>query len=160
MIRPQPRPTRIRDEKYLAWIREQPCLVTMHKPCDDIEAHHIRRNGKSGVGTKPSDRRAVPLCASLHRWYHERGHSEFQRVFRVTLEAEISRLNREYEQLHPEPKVKREMKVRPVVEHFVIRCECRRVLRIPASKAVVVFGNVVYSCSGCGNMHAAFRRAR
>lgn len=116
-----PKPKRERDEKYLAWIRTQPCLVHASYPCEKlhgnagtIDAHHVRERGKGGVGTKPSDRRTVPLCRIAHENYHSMGRPEFERGYVVDLEAEIKRLNLEYSKLHPAPKERRRpsMKVR------------------------------------------------
>ena len=50
------KPIRKRDEAYLAWIRQQPCLFTGALAQDGyvmVEAHHIRATGHGGIGTKP-----------------------------------------------------------------------------------------------------------
>ncbi len=59
-----------RDPVYLALLRQLPCLKCGMEPCG--ECAHIRCNsgthGKhNGMGKKPSDRWAVPLCAACHR---------------------------------------------------------------------------------------------
>jgi hypothetical protein len=69
-----------RDERYLRYIREQPCCV-----CGgiDVDPHHIRvgsiGDGKlaAGMGQKSSDRWAVPLCRRHHDQCHATGEAQF-----------------------------------------------------------------------------------
>jgi len=113
MIRPQPRPIRKRDKDYLAWIREQRCLV--HRSiCGSptIEAQHVREEGQGGIGTKPDDSRTVPLCTYAHHLYHEYGRKWFETEYRVNLEAAIQSYNYQYAQTHPKPKRERTLKPR------------------------------------------------
>lgn len=58
------RQPRLLDAGYLAWLRKRSCTIcgTVHM----IEAAHIRF-GLTGIGRKPDDARAVPLCAVCHR---------------------------------------------------------------------------------------------
>ena len=71
---------RERDESYLDYIRSQPCCL-----CGgiDADAAHIRvgsiNDGKreTGMGEKPSDRWAVPLCRRHHREQHSMNEMEF-----------------------------------------------------------------------------------
>jgi putative HNHc nuclease len=63
-----------RDPKYLAAIRRLPCLVCRAAPCD---AAHVRIGSHTGMGQKPSDRRAVPLCHRHHRQQHSIGERSF-----------------------------------------------------------------------------------
>ena len=57
-------------EDYLAFVRRLPCVVC-GRP-DHVQAAHVRypsyKHGKTdtGVGRKPDDRWAVPLCESHH----------------------------------------------------------------------------------------------
>jgi hypothetical protein len=64
-----PKPIKYRSEKYLAWIRTQPCLV-----CGgNSEACHVRKlKGGAGTGTKPHDFCAIPLCRNHHSYELER----------------------------------------------------------------------------------------
>lgn len=71
------RSPRVRDEKRLAWLRTQPCVV-----CGDntsSEAAHIRvcslEHGKehTGMAQKPDDKWTVSLCSSCHREQHSAG---------------------------------------------------------------------------------------
>jgi hypothetical protein len=59
-----------RDEAYLALIRQLPCLSCGMEPCG--EAAHIRLQSaphgkREGMGRRPSDRWATPICGSDHR---------------------------------------------------------------------------------------------
>lgn len=62
---------------YLAWLREQACLVPGcgASPC---EAAHVRRGTDGGMGRKPSDRWSVPLCTQHHRQQHAMGEASFE----------------------------------------------------------------------------------
>jgi hypothetical protein len=66
---------RLRDEKYLAWIREQPCCLC-GRPA---EAAHLRvgsiNHGKGigAFGMKSSDKWALPLCRLHHIEQHAAG---------------------------------------------------------------------------------------
>ena len=64
-IRPDPKKKTVRDPKYLAWIRKQPCPYCAR--INGIEAHHVRRQ-RWGAGTsqKPHDYVAVPRCKTHH----------------------------------------------------------------------------------------------
>jgi len=59
----------IRDEKYLAWIRTQPCVVCGAGPC---QAAHQRLLSGS-IGAKPGDYHALPNCQSCHMAEHNKG---------------------------------------------------------------------------------------
>lgn len=71
---------RVRNNAYLAWLRRQPCVARHMGGCDGpTEAAHIRtpspERGKplTGMGVKPSDRFATPLCRAHHAAQHARG---------------------------------------------------------------------------------------
>lgn len=66
-------PTRVHDKPYLAFLRRQPCHIGpacqgSSDPC------HIRMGKPSeaptGMGRKPDDRRAVPMCRAHHDEQH------------------------------------------------------------------------------------------
>jgi hypothetical protein len=72
------RQPRIRDEAHLARIRRLPCMM-----CGQAaEAAHVRLScaevGKinPGVGQKPDDRWAAPLCHKHHMQQHDMGDEE------------------------------------------------------------------------------------
>jgi hypothetical protein len=72
-----------RDPDYLAQVRQLPCLKCGMEPS---EAAHVRYAsaafGKaSGLGKKPEDRHAVPLCAGCHRLDRDAQHARGERFF-------------------------------------------------------------------------------
>lgn len=71
------------DPDYLASVRRLPCLKCGMEPS---EAAHVRfasaAFGKaSGMGRKPPDSAAVPLCAGCHRLDRDAQHSRGERMF-------------------------------------------------------------------------------
>ncbi len=66
-MNPQPKIKPVRDPKFLAFIRSQPCLICGGK--DQVHAHHTETGG---IGTKGSDHSAVPLCWNHHREVHDK----------------------------------------------------------------------------------------
>jgi cytochrome c553 len=63
-----PKPQTIRDPKYLAWLRTQPCAFCSHPPPSEA-SHH----GRHGMALKPSDHLAVPACRGCHHRHHTKG---------------------------------------------------------------------------------------
>ena len=64
----------VRDNLHPQRIREQPCLVCGTIPSD---AHHLRTDMKTkGMGLKPGDDKAVPLCRKHHMKLHAYGNEE------------------------------------------------------------------------------------
>lgn len=75
------REPRQRDEKYLEWIRAQPCCI-----CRDntsVEACHLRVGSigdakrDTGGQEKSSDKWALPLCGRHHKEQHSMNEREF-----------------------------------------------------------------------------------
>ena len=66
-----------RSKMYLRFIRNQPCLNCgfSGQPC---QAHH-EGLGKRGLGIKPPDTQAVPLCRDCHVLRHQKGVDSFWR---------------------------------------------------------------------------------
>jgi hypothetical protein len=63
------------DEEFLRWVRTQPCAARRFGPCEgDVVAAHVRRiaNG-AGMGVKPKDFSAIPLCHRHHMLQHQHG---------------------------------------------------------------------------------------
>lgn len=56
----------IRDPKYLAWVRKQPCCMCGYK--NFIATHHTQTGG---MGIKGSDMTVVPLCMVCHADVHQ-----------------------------------------------------------------------------------------
>lgn len=90
-----PKPVRVRDPDYLAYIRTQPCLLAIEDPCTcggyldvvrktyRIEAAHVRIRGAGG-----GDDQVMPLCGTHHREAHRIGHKSFAKRHRVNLALE------------------------------------------------------------------------
>lgn len=85
-----PKHPRLRDERYLAFVRMQPCCVCGAEAPSD--AAHIRMaspaHGKrsTGMAEKPDDRWCVPLCRPIpgvkrgcHKNQHSMSEAEFWR---------------------------------------------------------------------------------
>lgn len=74
------------DPSHLAWLRTLACAVP---GCQGgaVEAAHVRRGGNGGTALKPSDRRAIPLCAEHHRRQHAIGEAAFERETGIDMGA-------------------------------------------------------------------------
>ena len=81
-----------RNARYLAWIRTQPCCVCGSKRA--VEASHT---GPHGIGQKPPDSSAIPLCANHHRTgndsYHRLGPRKFSEKHSLNIPALVRRFN-------------------------------------------------------------------
>ena len=82
----------VRNPRYLAWIRTQPCLV-----CGSTRWIEAAHTGPHGLGQKSPDTSAVPLCARHHRTgndsYHRLGPRGFGEVHSLDLASIVRRLN-------------------------------------------------------------------
>lgn len=90
LLKPDLRPSKVKlkatsrsprehNEEHLAAIRKLPCLKCGSIPC---EAAHVRmpsgaHGKKSGLGEKPDDRWALPLCHRDHMEQHKVGEAKF-----------------------------------------------------------------------------------
>ena len=72
------RPKRLKDEKYLAYIRTMACLVCGGVPS---QAHHLMHGEPSATGKRSGDDWAVPLCQRCHRGLHEFGREPIYWLF-------------------------------------------------------------------------------
>lgn len=61
----------IRSEQHLRFIASLPCLVTGAE--DGIQAHHLMRTGRRGVGMKSADDMTIPLHYEIHDRLHRHG---------------------------------------------------------------------------------------
>lgn len=75
-----------RDPDHLAWLRTLACAVPGCRN-GGIQAAHVRRGGRGGIGLKPDDRRAIPLCAEHHRRQHDIGEPAFERETGIDMGA-------------------------------------------------------------------------
>ena len=60
-----PKPRRVEDEAYLAYLRQLPCTACQKTPA---EPHHLESRGSGG-----SDYTCLPLCREHHAEFHSRG---------------------------------------------------------------------------------------
>ncbi len=82
-----PKPIRLKDKDYVAWVRSRPCLV------DYVVAH---AHHTISIGAGGSDYRTVPLCHMHHRELHRVGRSTFETRHRLDLTEEVLRLMEMY----------------------------------------------------------------
>lgn len=73
-----PRPAWKVATAYLQWLRGRPCAADGVHCEGRIEAAHVDHAGDKGMGTKVSDRFAIPLCAGHHGRQHSRGWKTFE----------------------------------------------------------------------------------
>lgn len=64
----KPKLQRWTNDKYLQWVKSQPCCV-----CNSIahDAHHLIGHGQGGMGTKAHDLFTIPLCRVHHDALHQ-----------------------------------------------------------------------------------------
>ncbi len=71
-----------RSERYLAWVRKLPSVLSGKTPCD---AHHLVGHGLKGKGGKVSDMLVFPLTHEEHQEsktaLHVLGSSDWERRF-------------------------------------------------------------------------------
>ena len=91
--RTKPRRGRVIDKSYLAWIAQQPCMIS-GKPAT---VHHVRR-----FGEPKSDHRILPLAPEYHQI--QAGHTsiealgkrKFEVMYGVNLETRIVQYQQDY----------------------------------------------------------------
>jgi hypothetical protein len=67
--------------QHLAFVRQLPCVAC--GKAAPSEAAHVRTGTDGGVGVKPGDRYAVPLCAACHAKQHRIGELSFWSVLSI-----------------------------------------------------------------------------
>jgi len=83
---PQPKQKRWRSEKYLKFIRKQPCIICGHY---ETQAHHIRFANNSGISKKPSDSWTISLCPLHHAEFHQMGRDTFYERHGIDIYREL-----------------------------------------------------------------------
>jgi hypothetical protein len=78
-VNPQPKQKRLRDKKYLEWLRSLWCCNCYRAGSENVQvvAHHIRIGTNGGTGIKPGDNHCVPLCVDCHADLHQIGEATF-----------------------------------------------------------------------------------
>jgi len=79
-----PRPSEKSATSFLQWLRGRPYLIGGNC-AGRIEAAHVDYAGDKGMGTKSSDRYAVPLCAAHHAEQHNAGIRTFEARHNVNM---------------------------------------------------------------------------
>src|SRR5215469_3248735 len=79
--RTKPKPNLRRRVQHLAFVRQLPCVACGKAP--PSEAAHVRTGTDGGVGVKPGDRYAVPLCTGCHTKQHRIGELTFWSALRI-----------------------------------------------------------------------------
>lgn len=96
--------TPVRDARYLAFIRKQPCLFCQQAPAG--HAHHEgKREAGGGTSLKGCDYHTVPLCGLHHTEYHQRARIGFWSVEETQrrFTRAIERRRQQWEQLKDGP---------------------------------------------------------
>ena len=81
IARGKPKPNLRRRMQHLVFVRQLPCVAC--GKAAPSEAAHVRIGTDGGVGRKPGDRYAVPLCAACHAKQHRVGELNFWSGLRV-----------------------------------------------------------------------------
>ena len=83
--RPDPKPTTWKSAKYLKFVRNQPCIICGWK----AEVHHVRQSRNSGIGNRPNDTWALPLCRLHHSEAHHYGFETFLKNHNIDLYEQL-----------------------------------------------------------------------
>jgi hypothetical protein len=81
VARDKPKPDLRRRVQHLAFVRQLPCVAC--GKAAPSEAAHVRTGTDGGVGVKPGDRYAVPLCTACHANQHRIGELSFWSALRI-----------------------------------------------------------------------------
>jgi hypothetical protein len=81
ITRPKPKPHLRGRQQHLAFVRQLPCVAC--GKAAPSEAAHVRTGTDGGVGMKPGDRYAVPLCNACHARQHRIGELSFWSARRI-----------------------------------------------------------------------------
>ncbi len=139
-----PKPKRIRDAKYLKFVREQGCVFLVHVSLtnpeafdrcqgEPVDAHHVKPEGGGITGSKVSDYRAVGLCRQHHQLVESRPIE-----YRKTLELAAKALNLAYRKLQPIAAPRKTRTLQPVAKLRIEHCICGK--QHPIRWAEVVAG--------------------
>jgi hypothetical protein len=77
----KPAPNLRRRVQHLAFVRQLPCVAC--GKAAPSSAAHVRTATDGGVGMKPGDRYAVPLCTTCHAKQHRIGELTFWSALRI-----------------------------------------------------------------------------
>lgn len=75
----------IRSPQHLAWVRRYFCAV-QNDACEGrVEAAHARTGTDGGMGVKPGDNWAIPLCTHHHAIQHRIGEQSFETQYKINM---------------------------------------------------------------------------
>lgn len=88
------RSSRWRSQKHCNWLRGFSCANqnAMHECDGATEVAHVRLGSGAGMGQKPHDWQAVPLCKKCHAWQHSIGERSFWGLFKEANNTSLERL--------------------------------------------------------------------
>lgn len=78
----------IRSRSHLIWLRTLPCAIRGkgdHVCEGPTEAAHWRGSREGGMGMKPGDDKALPLCSAAHAEQHRIGERAFEQRYRFSM---------------------------------------------------------------------------
>jgi hypothetical protein len=75
-----PKPEKVIDEEYLAYIRQLPCAVCLSSPCDPQHLITVKWKQASRF-----DYCAIPLCRRHHGEHGQYGDTKFQELYKVNV---------------------------------------------------------------------------
>jgi hypothetical protein len=81
VVEQKPKPDFRRRVQHLAFIRLLSCVAC--GKAAPSEAAHVRTGTDGGVGMKPGDRYAIPLCTACHAKQHRVGELTFWSALRI-----------------------------------------------------------------------------
>src|SRR5437870_12681658 len=81
VARGKPKPNLRRRVQHLAFVRQLACVAC--GKAAPSHAAHVRTGTDSGLGLKPGDRYAVPLCTACHAKQHRVGELTFWSALRI-----------------------------------------------------------------------------
>ena len=81
VTRRKSKPDLRRRVQHLAFVRQLPCVAC--GKAAPSEAAHVWTGTDGGVGVRPGDRYAVPLCAACHAKQHRIGELTFWSALRI-----------------------------------------------------------------------------
>ena len=84
-------------KKYIEWLKTQPCANPHCKGFGgDIVPAHQRILGRGGIGMKPPDEDALPLCVRCHHEEHKGAVTFWRCADRQEAKEYVSRLCEEH----------------------------------------------------------------
>jgi hypothetical protein len=81
IARSKAKPHLRRRQQHLTFVRQLPCVAC--GKAAPSEAAHVRTGTAGGIGAKPGDRYAVPLCTACHARQHRIGELSFWSARRI-----------------------------------------------------------------------------